>query len=75
MFWRGFVIVAGVSWNVANIAERDYITAFFSGLLVSLVWWYNTRTANKLDAWWGGPVYSLGAGAGTIFGMWLGTVL
>ena len=75
VFLRGFLIVSGVSWNVANIAERDYQWAFCSGLLVSLVWWFNTRTANRLESWWGGPVYAVGAGCGTLFGMWLGTVV
>jgi hypothetical protein len=73
IFVRGFVIVALVALNVRNVAAGDYNAAFVTGCLISACWWLNAGLAGaarqrRSAAIW----YGLGAGFGTVFGMWLG---
>lgn len=70
---RGFVIVTLVAWNVRHVAAGEYVPAFFTGCAISVCWWLNAglaseARANRSAALW----YGLGAGLGTVFGMWLG---
>lgn len=69
LFFRGFVQVALVSANVAQIAAGHYSGAFFIGTAISVVWYSNTRTANRVELPGAAACYGLGAGAGTVVGM------
>jgi uncharacterized membrane protein YoaK (UPF0700 family) len=73
IFLRGFVIVALVALNVRNVAGGDYALAFVTGCAISVCWWLNAGLAsearkNRSAALW----YGLGAGCGTVVGMWVG---
>ena len=72
LFWRAFLQVALVAFNVRNVAAGEYVMAFISGTLLSYVWWANSRSAARDDHPWARSAYALGAGAGTAFGMWIG---
>lgn len=70
---RGFVLVTLVAWNVVNVSQHAYGWALLTGTLVSLVWWQNASMAAEArkhpsGCWW----YGIGAGFGTVAGMWLG---
>jgi hypothetical protein len=70
--WRGFSIVVLTAANVYQIAHQHYLGAFVVGTGISIVWWCNaSRTGQGAlpphPAVW----YGLGAGIGTIAGMWL----
>ena len=70
---RGFVIVALVAWNVRHVANGDYIAAFFTGTAISVCWWLNAGLASEAKAHPHAALYyGVGAGFGTIAGMWLG---
>lgn len=71
---RGFLIVTLVAWNVVNVASHQYGWALVTGTLVSVVWWQNASIVSEAKkhpraSWW----YGLGAGLGTIAGMYLGS--
>jgi hypothetical protein len=73
IFLRGFVIVALVALNVRNVAGGDYGLAFVTGCAISVCWWLNAGLASearkkRAAALW----YGLGAGCGTVVGMWVG---
>ena len=72
IFCRGFLIVALVALNVRNVAALEYRSAFLTGCAISLVWWGNARVSAHSDVPAGRWIYALGAGCGTLFGMWLG---
>ena len=69
---RGFLIVALVSWNTRHIAALAYGPSFLTGCAISLVWWGNSHTAAHAKVPGARWAYALGAGIGTLFGMWLG---
>lgn len=75
IFWRAFAIVTVSSLNVTQVSAHRFNVAFFTGGLLSWIWWGNTRTAAHSDARFGRAAYSLGAACGTITGMWLGMIL
>ncbi|MCX6551193.1 MAG: hypothetical protein NTY02_09355 [Acidobacteria bacterium] len=68
-FMRAFVIVALTGANVALIADRAWIPMFCTGTALSFVWWGNAKAAAV-----GGRreqiAYALGAGCGTVIGVW-----
>lgn len=64
--------VSLVAWNVVNLSQRDYLMAFVSGSLVSVVWWGNSRTAGRSAVAGGRWAYGFGAGCGTVLGLWIG---
>jgi len=71
---RGFVIVALVAANVRHIASGEYGLAFLTGAAISVLWWLNAGLASEArkhpsSAVW----YGLGAGLGTVMGMWIGS--
>jgi len=71
---RGFVIVALVAANVRHIASGEYGWAFLTGAAISVLWWLNAGLASEArkhpsSAVW----YGLGAGLGTVMGMWIGS--
>jgi hypothetical protein len=69
---RGFVIVSLTSMNVRQIANGHFGPAFVVGCSISGVWWFNRRSAAHSDAPGAWAAYALGAGLGTMFGMWAG---
>lgn len=72
LFGRAFFQVALVSANVVQIARGQYGGAFVVGSAISYLWFFNARGA-ALSGLPGAAavVYALGAGAGTVAGMWL----
>jgi len=72
LFVRGFLIVALVALNTRHIAALDYSRAFLTGCAISFVWWGNSKSAAHVEVRGARWAYALGAGAGTLFGMWLG---
>lgn len=73
-FCRAFLIVSLTGANVALIADRAWGPMFLTGCSISFVWWGNTklsvasgRTAHL--------AYSLGAGCGTVTGVWIASRL
>lgn len=72
IFLRGFLIVALVAWNVRHVAMLEYSNAFLTGCAISFVWWGNARASAHCSVPAGRWIYALGAGCGTLFGMWLG---
>lgn len=75
IWWRAFSIVTCTAVNVTQVAAGHYLTAFFTGGLLSFIWWANAKTAaisNDPRAQW---AYAFGAACGTIFGMFLGRAI
>ncbi len=72
IFARGWLIVTCVAWNTRHVAALEYHAAFLTGTVLSLVWWGNSRTAAQSDVKGARYAYALGAGLGTLTGMWLG---
>jgi hypothetical protein len=72
IFWRGWLIVTLTAMNVRQIAGGHYLHAFIVGFGISLVWWFNSRNAAKSELVGAGLVYAIGAGLGTLTGMYLG---
>lgn len=72
-FLRGWLIVTLVAWNVRHVAALEYHAAFLTGTAVSCVWWWNSRTAAHSSVAGAWLAYALGAGVGTLTGMWLGS--
>ena len=71
VFWRGLLIVTLTASNVAQIAGGHWLGAFVNGAAISWVWFSNARVAANSHARYGRECYALGAGIGTIFGMWI----
>jgi hypothetical protein len=71
LFLRAFVMVSLVAMNTRQIAHGNYRGAFLCGCLISLVWYLNVGKASHDQRWQAVLAYSLGAGAGTVCGMWL----
>jgi hypothetical protein len=71
-FLRAFSIVTFTAANVSYIASGQIWHAFVTGFMISLIWWYNTRSAAHTKHRFGGVVYALGAAFGTIAGMTVG---
>lgn len=71
IFLRGFVIVTLTASNVAQVAGGHYLGAFLNGAAISFVWWTNSRTAAHSDVARARELYALGAGCGTVAGMWI----
>lgn len=70
-FARGFLIVTLTSANVGQIASHHWGGAFIGGTAISMVWWGNSRNASRTECPYAREAYALGAGLGTVFGMWL----
>ena len=71
VFLRGFIIVALTAANVSQIAGHHWIGAFFNGGAISWVWWRNSHTAAHSKVTYGQLLYALGAGCGTVVGMFV----
>ena len=72
VFLRAWSQVTAVAWNVSVVSQGDYLLALCSGGLVSWIWWENSRTAARATHWAARAVYTAGAAAGTVTGMWMG---
>ena len=69
-FGRAFLIVMLTASNVQLIAAAAWVPMFVTGTLLSFCWWGNTRVAavgSSRDR----LAYALGAGCGTVTGVWL----
>ena len=66
---RGFIIVTLTAINVGQVAGRHWLGAGLVGFGISLVWFYNARTAAHTELPHAGEVYAFGAACGTMFGM------
>jgi hypothetical protein len=75
VWWKAFSIVTCTSLNVVQIANHNYIGAFFTGGLLSFVWWGNTKTAAHSTGKAARYAYALGAACGTLLGMIIGLYL
>lgn len=71
LFARGWLIVSLTSANVRQINGGHYLGAFAVGCAISGVWWFNSRNAAHTDSPLAWAAYSLGAGIGTVTGMYL----
>lgn len=69
LFGRGLAIVTLTAMNVREISGGHYLAATLVGFGISLVWWFNSRSAAHSDLPGAGIVYALGAAAGTFTGM------
>jgi len=75
LFFRGWLIVSLVAHNTVAISSGDYPRAIVGGYLISLVWWWNARSAaHAKKSWQAGLVYAAGAALGTATGMWAATI-
>jgi hypothetical protein len=61
--------------NVSQVAHGHYLAAFFTGSLLSWIWWQNTKAAATTPGEAAHVMYALGAGFGTVTGMALGVLL
>lgn len=68
---RAFALVACTAANVAQISAHHYGGAFLCGCLISWLWWRNAHGAAHDAVTHLRECYALGAGCGTVFGMWL----
>lgn len=71
LFGRAFLQVSLVALNVTQIARGHMGGAFVVGFLISLLWFFNARSAGRSDAPGAAWCYALGAGCGTVAGMLL----
>ena len=71
LFWRSFFQVSLVSLNVVQLARRQYVGAFLVGTAISYLWFKNARSAGRADAPGAAAIYALGAGCGTVAGLWI----
>jgi hypothetical protein len=75
VFLRGLLIVSLTASNIGQIAGHHFLGAFVNGFAISFVWWINSRSAAHEDLTWARECYAVGAGFGTVFGMWAVTWL
>jgi hypothetical protein len=68
---RGFTIVVLTAANVYQVAHAHYLGAFVVGMAISIVWYSNAKTTARSDVPYAGLLYGLGAGIGTITGMFV----
>ena len=71
LFLRAFLLVTLTAANVRQISHSHYAGAFVCGAAISFVWFLNVGKASDDRRWLSALVYALGAGCGTLFGMWL----
>jgi uncharacterized protein YebE (UPF0316 family) len=71
LFLRAFAMVTLVSCNTVQISQGRYAGAVLCGCLISLVWYLNVGKASNDQRWQAVLAYALGAGCGTVCGMWI----
>ncbi len=70
-FGRGFLIVGLQACSVVAVSAHNLPAAFVSSGLISLVWWGNTKTANRADFKGAMAAYCAGAACGSALVAWL----
>ena len=75
VFGRAYLIVSLTGANVAFIASRQWAAMWLTGVAISFVWWTNSRVANRTDGPLAQWAYAIGAGCGTVTGVWLASHL
>lgn len=75
VWWKAFSIVTCTAVNVTQVTGHNYVGAFFTGSLLSFIWWINAKTAARSENPNARHAYAFGAGCGTVFGMYLGAQL
>ena len=75
IFLRGLMVVSLVAANTAQVAGGHMAGAGFVGFLISYLWFSNARVAGRTDLKWAREFYAGGAAVGTVFGMWLMSVV
>jgi len=73
IFFRGFLIVSLISLNTIQLSQGRW-SAPLVGFCISVVWWMNARSANRVDGVPAMLCYASGAALGTGFGLWLGNI-
>ncbi len=71
LFARAYVQVGLVGANVGFIQHGDALWVFLTGTAISLLWWINVTHAARMPGPWGAIPYALGAGCGTVSGMYV----
>jgi 4-amino-4-deoxy-L-arabinose transferase-like glycosyltransferase len=71
LFLRAFVMVTLVAANTRQISQGHYGWALVCGCLISYVWYRNVGKASRDERQIAAIAYALGAGCGTVCGMWL----
>lgn len=74
LFAGAFCQVAAVAANTRIIALGSAGAAFWTGGLVSWIWFANTRRCAHAEGLLARSVYCFGAACGTVVGMWLGSL-
>lgn len=72
LFLRGWVLVCCVALNTVLIAEAAYAKAAMAGFVISILWFFNARTAGQTHGLSGAVWYAIGAAGGTVSGAYLG---
>lgn len=75
VYCRALAIVTCTALNVTQVAGHHYVAAFFTGGLLSLIWWGNAKAAALSSERGAQAAYGFGAACGTMLGMWLGRLI
>jgi hypothetical protein len=75
IFGRGFMVVALVASNTAQVAGGHMAGAGVVGFAISYLWFSNARVAGRTDLRYAREWYAAGAAAGTVFGMFVMRVI
>ena len=65
---RGYLVVSLVSANTVLLA-RGSAAAVGVSMVLAVVWWFNAKTAARVDGWRAAVAYAVGSGLGTLPGM------
>ena len=71
IFFRGFLIVSLISLNTIQLSQGRW-SAPLVGFCISVVWWMNARSANRVNGTPAMMCYASGSALGTAMGLWLG---
>jgi uncharacterized membrane protein YfcA len=71
IFFQAYMMMSLTGANVKLISRSQYTVAFFVSVVISLLWWQNSTSAAHTHLALARYVYAVGAGFGTITGMWI----
>jgi hypothetical protein len=74
LFFGAFIQVCAVAANTRVIAHGDLTGMFWTGGLVSWIWWANVK-GTRAEGLTPRIAYTIGAACGTVVGGWLGGLL
>lgn len=74
LFLSGLSQVTFVAMNVYLVAHKQYIPAFITGFMISIIWTFNVKKV-AFGGWAMRCSYAGGAACGTMLGMLLMTIL